>query len=199
MRLPTVRPSPSTDPPTGSLRAKVPAGILRLGILCIFVALIGMARPRLTPEDAGRVVLICGLVTLGAALLFALATARIASHLPVIAESRRVIDALRVLLRRIGLPLLGLAFFLFWTFFYLGVWWARPEGAFTGISVSPRFSDFFYYAVSTAFIAPPADIIANSRGARTGTMIEMLTGFALVTAYIGSLFEWPRRPGSPPG
>lgn len=143
--------------------------------------------------------LICGLVTLGAALLFVLATARIASNLPVIAESRRVIDALRVLLRRIGLPLLGLAFFLFWTFFYLGVWWARPEDAFTGIGVNPRFSDFFYYAVSTAFIAPPADIIASSRGARTGTMIEMLTGFALVTAYIGSLFEWPRRPGSPPG
>jgi len=175
----------------------MPVGLVRLGILCVFVALIGMARPRLTPEGAGKVVLVSGLITLGAATLFVLATARVAAHLPVIAESRRIIDAIRVLLRRIGLPLLGLAFFLFWTFFYLGVWWFRPEGAFSGIGVHPRFSDFFYYAVSTAFISPPGDIIATSRGARTATMIEMLTGFALVTAYLGSLFEWRREPAPP--
>ena len=71
------------------------------------------------------------------------------------------------------------------------------EATFAGLSAHPYFADFFYYAVSTAFIAPPGDIIASSRGARTATMIEMLTGFALVTAYLASLFEW-RSYASPP-
>jgi hypothetical protein len=190
---PIDRPSPATGPDSKPVKKKVPGAIVRLGVLCVFVALIGMSRPRLTPEDAGRVVLICGLVTLGAAALFALATARIASHLPVLSESRRVAAASKVLARRIGLPLLALAFFLFWTFFYLGVWWASPDVAFIGIGSNPRFADFFYYAVSTAFIAPPGDIVATSRGARTGTMIEMLTGLALVTAYAGSFFDWRRQ------
>ena len=55
--------------------------------------------------------------------------------------------------------------------------------------VNPRFADFFYTAVSTAFISPPGDIVAHSRGARAATMIEMLTAFALVTVYAGSFFE----------
>ena len=51
-------------------------------------------------------------------------------------------------------------------------------------------ADFFYYAVSSAFISPPNDVIAVSRGARTGTMIEMLTAFALLTAYLSSFVDW---------
>jgi hypothetical protein len=156
-----------------------------------------MARPRLTPGQAGLVVLVCGLVTLAAALSLVIGTWWIAKGLPLGLEGRRLVAAVRVLLRRVGLPLLGLAFFLFWTFFYVGLWWYRPEATFAGLSAHPYFADFFYYAVSTSFIAPPGDIIASSRGARTATMIEMLTGFALVTAYLASLFEW-RSYASPP-
>lgn len=141
--------------------------------------------------------LVCGLVTLAAAMSLVIGTWWIAKGLPLGLEGRRLVAAVRVLLRRVGLPLLGLAFFLFWTFFYVGLWWYRPEATFAGLSAHPYFADFFYYAVSTSFIAPPGDIIASSRGARTATMIEMLTGFALVTAYLASLFEW-RSYASPP-
>lgn len=195
--MPFVRrpmPAPASEP--GRSR-RLPPGISRLFILCVFVVLIGMARPRLTPGQAGLVVLVCGLVTLAAALSLVIGTWWIAKGLPLGLEGRRLVAAVRVLLRRVGLPLLGLAFFLFWTFFYVGLWWYRPEATFAGLSAHPYFADFFYYAVSTSFIAPPGDIIASSRGARTATMIEMLTGFALVTAYLASLFEW-RSYASPP-
>jgi hypothetical protein len=101
-----------------------------------------------------------------------------------------VADALLFQVRRTGLPILGLAFFLFWTFVYLGLWSFRPEGSFAGLGHSPRFADFFYYAVSTAFISPPGDIVAVSRGVRSATMIEMMTAFALLTAYLSSFIDW---------
>ena len=51
---------------------------------------------------------------------------------------------------------------------YVGLWWfAARSSSFTGLEPhDPRFADFFYYAVSTAFISPPGDIIAHlARGA----------------------------------
>src|SRR5438093_973408 len=51
---------------------------------------------------------------------------------------------------------------------------------------------FFYYAVSTAFVSPPGDVLAHSRGARSATMIEMLSAFALLTAYLSSFVDWHR-------
>ena len=99
-------------------------------------------------------------------------------------------SAVLQLLRRTGLPLLALAFFLFWTFVYIGIWAVHPHAAFTGLGPRPRFADFFYTSVLTAFISPPGDIIAHSRGARAATMIEMLTAFALVTAYASSFVDW---------
>ena len=69
---------------------------------------------------------------------------------------------------------------------------ARPSRA---CRDEPRFSDFFYYAVCTAVISPPGDIFAASRGARSATMIEMLSAFALLTAYLASFVDWqPRDP-----
>jgi hypothetical protein len=91
---------------------------------------------------------------------------------------------------------LALGFFLAWTFVYIALWWARPEGAFRGLDPEPRFADFFYTAVSTAFISPPGDIVAHSRGARAATMIEMMMAFGLVTAYASSFIDWHRRSGS---
>jgi hypothetical protein len=88
------------------------------------------------------------------------------------------VAALIVALRRVGLVLLALAFFLFWTLIYIGVWRSHPDGAFHGLANPPTFSDFFYYSVSTGFVSPPGDIIAASKGARTATMIELLSRLA---------------------
>ena len=101
--------------------------------------------------------------------------------------------ALMLALRRVGLVLLALAFFLFWTLIYIGVWRSHPEGAFRGLPGTPTFSDFFYYSVSTGFISPPGDITAASKGARTATMIELLTGTAALAAYLGSFLDFGTR------
>jgi hypothetical protein len=166
---------------------------VRLLALCAFIVAVGMIRARLSPHGAG-VLLVIGAVAVAAAVLaFLLATRRLAARLPFLDRSQRVADAVLLVVRRTGLPLLGLAFFLVWTFVYLGLWWYHPAEAFRGLGESPRFADFFYYAVSTAFVSPPGDIIARSRGARSATMIEMLTAFALLTAYLSSFVDWQRR------
>lgn len=173
--------------------SRVPAGLLRLLALCLFIIVIGMIRPRLDRDEAGYVLLACGLLTLSTVLAFAGATWRVAGHLPVLSTSWRLVDAVRLLFRRTGLPLLGLTFFLFWTFVYLGLWWYHPEETFTGLSERPRFADFFYYAVTAALTSPPQDIVAASRGARSATMIEMLTGIALLGAYLSSFVQLRRE------
>lgn len=175
---------------------RVPSAIVRLAILCVFIVVIGMIRARLTPSDAGWVVLGCGVVLLLGGLAFFGATRRILRRFEA-KDTFRIIDAVRILVRRTGLPLLALGFFLFWTFVYVGLWWYDPAGSFEGLARFPRFADFFYYAVSTALISPPGDIIATSRGVRSATMIEMLTGFALLTAWLASLFDL-RRDTAPP-
>lgn len=176
-----------------ALTARLPSSVWRLLVLCAFIVAVGMVRPRLTEERAGWVLVGCGIVTVVALALFVLSTWRAAHRLPVVAGSVRAFTATRQSLRRIGLPLLALAFFLFWTFVYLGLWWFRPDGTFTGLAEMPRFSDFFYYAVMTAFTSPPEGIAPISRGARSATMIEILTGFALLTTYLTALFEVRRQ------
>ena len=163
--------------------------MIRLGILSAFVVLVGMLRGRLTPERAWWVVGIGGAVIVIGGALFLLATRRLTTRGPFEYATGAVLH----LLRRTGLPLLGLAFFLVWTLVYIGLWAFHPKEAFTGLAPLPRFADFFYYAVSTAFISPPGDIVARSRGARSATMIEMLTAFALLTAYLSSFVDWQRQ------
>jgi hypothetical protein len=172
---------------------RLPTGAVRLGLLCLFIVAIGMIRPRLSSDSAGWVLLACGLVTVAGVAAFFAATRRVAAHLPFMAGSFRVVDAILVLVRRTGLPLLGLAFFLFWTFVYLGLWWVNPDEAFGESFENPRFADFFYYSVMTALTSPPQDIVPASRGARSATMIEILTGIALLTTYVTSLFGARRR------
>jgi hypothetical protein len=170
-------------------------GMLRLGVLSAFVVAVGMIRGRLTVERAWWLVGIGAALFLVGAALFLLATRRLTLRGPFDYATLAVLH----LIRRTGLPLLGLAFFVVWALVYVGLWAFRPEGAFTGLADNPRFADFFYYAVSTAFISPPGDIVATSRGARSATMIEMLTAFALLTAYLSSFVDWQRRdPGDPP-
>jgi hypothetical protein len=161
-------------------------GMVRLAILSGFVLIVGMVRWRMTPDDAWVVfgVGVGALVAFG--VLFSFRSRRLTEHLELTYRAAGVL----LLVRRIGLPLLGLAFFLAWTIIYVGLWAFDPAHSFAGLGPLPRFADFFYYAVSTAFISPPGDIFAKSRGARSLTMIEMLTAFALLTAYLSSFVDW---------
>jgi hypothetical protein len=180
-------------PPLPALRlAERPSfltvGTVRLVLLCGVIVLIAMLPGRLTPTSAGWVAL-GGLVGIPAAVGFSfLASVRtFAARLPLATAVLRAINHL-------GLVGLGAAFFLAWTFVYLALWWRHPQEAFTGLGPAPRFADFFYYSVSTAFISPPGDILAHSRGARSATVIEMLTGFALLAVYLTSFVDWQRSP-----
>jgi hypothetical protein len=162
-------------------------GSIRLVLLCGVIVGIGMIPGRLTPSSAGWIAL-AGLVGLPLAIAvpFLASVRALAQRLPLATAALRAIHQL-------GLVGLGAAFFLVWTFVYLSLWWRHPHEAFAGLGAAPRFADFFYYAVSTAFISPPGDILARSRGARSATMIEMLTGFALLAVYLSSFVDWQRR------
>ena len=160
--------------------------MVRLGILSAFVVLVGMIRSRMTHQDAWIIFGVGVGLAVGGAVLFAVGSRRLTERLGL---GHRAVGIL-LLLRKTGLPLLGLAFFLTWTIVYVGLWAFDPAHSFAGLEKLPRFADFFYYAVSTAFISPPGDIFAKSRGARSATMIEMLTAFALLTAYLSSFVDW---------
>jgi hypothetical protein len=162
-------------------------GSIRLVLLCGVIVAVGMIPGRLSPSSAGWVALVGLLVIpLAIAVPFLASVRALAQRLPLATAALRAINHL-------GLVGLGAAFFLVWTFVYLALWWRHPHEAFVGLGAAPRFADFFYYAVSTAFIAPPGDILAHSRGARSATMIEMLTGFALLAVYLSSFVDWGRR------
>jgi hypothetical protein len=165
----------------------VTVGSIRLVLLCGVIVAIGMVRARLTPYEAGWIAL-GGLI--GVPLAIALPYAAVFHRFTAKLSST---EAALAGLRALGLVGLGAAFFVLWTFVYLALWWAHPEDAFRGLEEAPRFADFFYYAVSTAFISPPGDIFAHSRGARSATMIEMLTGFALLAVYLSSFVDLGRR------
>ena len=168
-------------------------GVVNLSVLCLLIVLMGMLSPRLSRTDAG-ITFFVGLGVFALAASFFVGSARrLAERFKLLSDARAAADAVLITLRWMGLPVLGLAFFLAWTLVYIGLWWTHPHAAFTGLGAAPRFADFFYYAVSTAFISPPGDIVAHSRGVRSATMIEMLTGFGLLATYLSSFADW--RPG----
>jgi hypothetical protein len=174
------------------LPGRVRAGAVRLLGACLAIWALGMLSPEID-RDRAIVVLIVGWGLIGAAVLVLLmGTQRVLHRLdvPLLGAGVARAAALLLALRRVGLVLLALAFFLFWTLIYIGVWRAHPEGAFRGLHETPTFADFFYYSVSTGFISPPGDITAASKGARTATMIELLTGTAALAAYLGSFLDF---------
>ena len=183
--------------------ARLPAALrgagLRLISVCLAVWGVGMLSPRLTPHEAGVTVVVGIGAVLSLVVLLGAGTRRILRRLRIGFVDRGVAaaEALLVLVRAIGLLVLSLGFFLFWTLVYLGVWWWHPATAFTGLDRHPYFSEFFYYAVSTAFISPPGDILAHSRGARTATMVEIVTGAALLSVYLASFVDL-RAPAAVP-
>jgi hypothetical protein len=174
----------------------VTAGLLKLGLLSLFVVLVGMVRGHLTRTSAVVSVCVAAALAVLALAWFLGAARRFAHAVPLLETGERFTAGVLTELRRVGLPLLGLAFFLAWTFVYITLWAVHPHEAFRGLGDTPRFADFFYYAVTTAFISPPGDIVAASRGARSATMIEMLTAFALLTAYLSSFVDWRVSPGT---
>jgi hypothetical protein len=181
----------------GNRPAWLTNGVVNLAVLCVLIVLMGMLSPRFSRTGAGITFFVgLGMFAL-AASFFIGAARRLAERFQLLSDARAAADAVLVTLRWMGLPLLGLAFFVAWTLVYIGLWWTHPHTAFTGLGVAPRFADFFYYAVSTAFISPPGDIVARSRGVRSATMIEMLTGFGLLATYLSSFVDW--RPGTARG
>jgi len=184
-------PLPRTyPPPVATIRPTwITAGMIRLATLSAFVVAVGMIRFHLSHRGAWIVVGTgAGLVAIATAVAFGL-TRRIEERLAIPGAS----EAFLLLLRRTGLPLLGLGFFLVWTVVYIAIWAHHSGTAFVGLAAHPRFADFFYYSVTTAVLSPPGDLLAHSRGARSATMIEMLTAFALLTAYLSSFVDWHRR------
>jgi hypothetical protein len=174
------------------LPGRVRGGGLRLLGACLAIWGLGMLSPGID-RDTAVIVLVVGWGLIGVGVLvLLLGTQRVLSRLdvPLLGAGVARAAALILALRRVGLVLLALAFFLFWTLIYIGVWRWHPDGAFRGLPHTPTFSDFFYYAVSTGFISPPGDITAASKGARTATMIELLTGTAALAAYLGSFLDF---------
>ncbi len=186
------RASPFTLLAAERLPGRVRGGGLRLLGACLAIWGLGMLSPRIDRDTAVAVLIVGWGVIAAALLVLALGTQRVLSRLdvPLLGAGVARAAALLLALRRVGLVLLALAFFLFWTLIYIGVWRWHPDGAFRGLPHTPTFSDFFYYAVSTGFISPPGDITAASKGARTATMIELLTGTAALAAYLGSFLDF---------
>jgi hypothetical protein len=165
------------------------AGTRHMVVLIVAIVAIEMIPFRLTVERAWWLFGIGAVAPLVVGLL--LGSRRHAAGLPILGSSVRLTDAVLVRVRHVGLPLLGLAFFAFWTLVYTGLWAASPDEAFGGVGARPRLADFFYYAVSTAFTSPPEGIAAGSRGVRSATMIELFTALALISVYLSS-FDWQR-------
>jgi hypothetical protein len=168
-------------------------GGLGLAILIAFIVLVELAPWRLSPR-AGWWIVGVGAppLVIGAVVAFWLAEEREARRLARLAGASRAGQAALQVVYQAGLPLLGGAFFLFWTGYYLGAW-AYDQNAFVGLDARPRFADFFYYAVKTAFLSPPDDIVAHTRGARAGTMIELLAGIGLLSAFLSRFFRTAPR------
>lgn len=185
----------SLESKTSGLRTFVPMprrslgpSALRLLAACSCLWVVGMLPLRLTDGRADAIIIAGWLVVIALVASVGFGAHRVFERLDILALGATVARATAVsyALRRVGFVLLAMGFFLFWTLIYIGVWRWWERGSFTGLSDRPYFSDFFYYAVSTGFISPPGDIIATSRGARTATMTELLTGTAALAVYLGS-------------
>src|SRR5438128_10520531 len=94
------------------------AGLTKLAVLSLFIVLVGMVRLHLTRTGAAVSAIAAAALTAVAIAWFLGAARRVARALPFLHAGERFTDAVLTELRRVGLPLLGLAFFLAWTFVY---------------------------------------------------------------------------------
>lgn len=166
------------------------------GLLCAGIVAVTMLPVRVREDDGFWVALvvlavIVGLAAFGAAI-------RLVQGRGALTFWTAAADLILVGARRVGLPFLGLAFFVLWTGIYVVLWLVHPDEAFAGLAAAPRLSDFFYYAVSAALLSTPQDIVATSRGVRAATLIEMLTGFAVLATYVASFTTTAASSEQPP-
>jgi hypothetical protein len=94
-------------------------------------------RPNWLTAGTRHMLVLAAPIALGALIVLQ----RQAAGLPILGSSVRLTDAVLARLRHIGLPLLGLTFFAFWTIVYTGLWAANPDEAFGGIGERPRLAD----------------------------------------------------------
>jgi hypothetical protein len=171
---------------------RVRKAVIDFGLLCAGIVGITMLPIRINRGDGWWFVLFAVGTVLGVG--FFLTIAQRAARASPLSFGQAAGRLARLGLRRLGLPLLGLVFFVAWTAIYISVWLVHPDQAFSGLARAPRIADFFYYAVSAALLATPQDIVASSRGARAATLIEMLTGFAVLATYVSSFVNWRGAP-----
>src|SRR4051812_16340132 len=112
-----LRPRLSPDSRPGRLTS----GAVNLAVLCALIVLMGMLSPRLSRTDAGITFFVGLAVFVLAIAFFVGATRRLAERFTVLSGAHAAADAVLANLRRIGLPLLGLCFFLTWTLVYVGL------------------------------------------------------------------------------
>jgi hypothetical protein len=178
---------------------KLRKAVIDFAILCAGIVAITMLPIRIRDGDGWWLALFAvgAVVGLGA---FVAVAERLARRTPTISLGVAAARLVRTSVRRLGLPIVGLVFFVGWTAVYVSLWLVNPEEAFVGLADAPRIADFFYYAVSAALLATPQDIVATSRGTRAATLIEMLTGFAVLATYLSSFVDWrDERSGDGPG
>jgi hypothetical protein len=168
--------------------------VIDFGLLCAGIVAITMLPVRIH-QGSGWWFALFAVGAVGGIGGFVAIAERLARRSPTVSFGVAVARLVRTSLRRLGLPIVGLVFFIGWTAIYISVWLVHPEEAFAGLAAAPRVADFFYYAVSAALLATPQDIVATSRGARAATLIEMLTGFAVLATYLSSFVDFRDQGG----
>ena len=102
-------------------------------------------------------------------------------------------------LKRVGVLVPALMFFLFWTLIYITAWSWNPTtcsadpvqacaGAFGGLGTHPIFGDFLYYSVNMAFANPVPDVIGRSHLVHSLNTVEVMSGIGLASLYAGAFF-----------
>lgn len=138
---------------------------------------------------------------------------RVTLPVPIIGDNVRIVEGSLQLVRRAGVALPALIFFVFWALVYMLIWSRDPaacaadpalacDGAFWGTGSHPSLGDFVYLSVNMAFANPVPDLIAQSQLAKAAATLEVLTGIGLATLYAGSFFglrdEQPQQRSSAP-
>jgi hypothetical protein len=124
---------------------------------------------------------------------------RIELAVPIVGTNVRAVEGSLQLVRRAGVALPALVFFIFWALVYMLIWSRSPAacaadpavacgGAFWGAGADPSFGDFVYLSVNMAFANPVPDLMARSQVAKAAATLEVLTGIGLATLYASSFF-----------
>lgn len=112
---------------------------------------------------------------------------------------QRSIELVWQVLRRMGVLLPALGFFVFWALIYIAIWSWDPaacspdpalacKGSFGGLGTQPVFGDFLYYAINMAFANPVPDVLGRSRLVHALNMVEVMSGIGLASLYAGAFF-----------